>query len=88
MPTDTINYEALDCLLDDLKLGKRRLPGTELSFATHLEVATAIAEDCEAVRGRSPDDVAAESCLTILGALGAFGASGTIDFGTSQPLEI
>lgn len=33
-----------DCLLADLKLGKRRLPGTELALATHLEVATAIAE--------------------------------------------
>lgn len=33
-----------DHLLRKLKLGRRRLPGTELSFATHLEVATAIAE--------------------------------------------
>jgi putative molybdopterin biosynthesis protein len=33
-----------DHLLRELKLGKRRLPGTELSLATHLEVATAIAE--------------------------------------------
>ncbi len=33
-----------DHLLRELKLGKRRLLGSELSFATHLEVATAIAE--------------------------------------------
>jgi excisionase family DNA binding protein len=33
-----------DHLLRELKLGKRRPTGTELSFATHLEVATAIAE--------------------------------------------
>lgn len=33
-----------DHLLRELKLDKRRLPGAELSFATHLEVATAIAE--------------------------------------------
>lgn len=33
-----------DTLLGQLKLGKRKLPGTELSFATHLELATAIAE--------------------------------------------
>lgn len=33
-----------DHLLRELGLGKRRLPGTELAFATHLEVATAIAE--------------------------------------------
>jgi hypothetical protein len=31
-------------------------------------LAAAIAEDCESVRGRSADDVAAESCLSILGA--------------------
>jgi excisionase family DNA binding protein len=33
-----------DVLLGDLKLGKRRLPGDELALATHLEVATAVAE--------------------------------------------
>lgn len=33
-----------DHLLSELKLGKRQPPGTELSLATHLEVATAIAE--------------------------------------------
>jgi len=33
-----------DHLLRDLKLGKRRLSGTEMSLATHLEVATAVAE--------------------------------------------
>lgn len=33
-----------DLLLRDLKLGKRRLQGTEMPVATHLEVATAIAE--------------------------------------------
>ena len=33
-----------DTLLGQLKLGKRKLTSTELSFATHLEVATAIAE--------------------------------------------
>jgi excisionase family DNA binding protein len=33
-----------DNLLGQLKIGKRKLPSTELSFATHLELATAIAE--------------------------------------------
>ncbi|MEZ4361968.1 MAG: helix-turn-helix transcriptional regulator [Kofleriaceae bacterium] len=33
-----------DILLGDLKLGKRKLPGSELTLATHLEVATAVAE--------------------------------------------
>jgi len=33
-----------DNLLRDLKLGKRRLSGTEMALATHLEVATAVAE--------------------------------------------
>ncbi|MCB9565410.1 MAG: helix-turn-helix transcriptional regulator [Kofleriaceae bacterium] len=33
-----------DHLLRELKLGKRRVAGTELALATHLEVATAIAE--------------------------------------------
>lgn len=33
-----------DNLLRQFKLDKRKLPGTELSFATHLELATAIAE--------------------------------------------
>ncbi|MEZ4398935.1 MAG: helix-turn-helix transcriptional regulator [Kofleriaceae bacterium] len=33
-----------DHLLHQLKLGKRRLAGTEMALATHLEVATAVAE--------------------------------------------
>ncbi len=33
-----------DHLLHELKLGKRRLAGTEMALATHLEVATAVAE--------------------------------------------
>ena len=45
-------------------------------------LAAAIAEDCEAVRGRSPDDVAAESCLTILGADSAAGGPRWFDRAT------
>ncbi len=50
-----------DHLLRELKLGRRRLVSTELSFATHLEVATAIAE------GRADAGIGTLASATSLG---------------------
>lgn len=50
-----------DHLLSSFKLGRRRLPGLELELATHLEVATAVAE------GRADAGIGTSSAARSLG---------------------